>query len=308
MDLCNQLRRIKRNPYVILGWITRRFFTKLLPDDIYLKIIYRSHMEEKLDLKNPKKFNEKLQWLKLNDRNPLYVDLVDKYEVRKYIKEKIGEEYLIPLIAKYNCFDEIEFEKLPNKFVLKCTHDSGGVLICKDKNLFNKDKAKEIINNSLNKNYYYQWREWPYKNIKPRIICEKYIEDKNTNDLEDYKFMCFNGSVKCILVCSDRQSKDGVKMGFYDTEWNSMNVGRKNKRMYLDAKKPNKLCKMIELAEKLAQNTKFLRVDFYEIENKIYFGEITFYPAAGLEEFNPKKYDEILGSWIILPKIKRNSK
>ena len=292
----------------IIYYTANKGFFNFMDDKTYLKLLYFFRFKKKLDFNDVKTYNEKLQWLKIYDRDPGYTNMVDKYEVRNYIKKKIGEKYLIPIIGKYNCFEEIEFKKLPNKFVLKCTHDSGGVVICNDKNNFDIKKAKKKLNDALNKNYFYLWREWPYKNVKPQIICEEFIEDKNSSDLKDYKFMCFNGKVKCIFVCSNRNNDGGLKVDFYDTKWNKLPFERHYKNSLEDIKKPIMLNEMIKLSEVLSQNIPFIRVDFYEVNGKIYFGELTFYPGSGLEEFNPKKYDEILGSWIILPKIKRHSK
>lgn len=290
-----------RNPYRLGGYLGRKGILNLLSDKLYLKIIYRAYIGKKLDLDNPTTFNEKLQWLKIYDRNTKYTKLVDKYEVREYIKEEIGEEYLIPLIGVYNNFDDINFDELPEQFVLKCTHDSGGVVICKDKNKLDKESARKKINRSLNHNYYYLWREWPYKNVKPKIICEKYMVDESGIELKDYKFMCFNGEVKCLFVCLNRNSPNGLNVDFYDLNWNPMPFERHYTRSGEKIKKPKNFNKMIELAQILSKDIPFVRVDFYEIEGKVYFGELTFYPGSGLEAFSPIKYDKILGGWINLP-------
>ena len=266
-----------------------------LPDKLYLKLWYRYVTGEKLNLNNPQTFNEKLQWLKLYDRNPLYTKLVDKYEVREYIKEKIGEEYLIPLLGVWNNVSEIDFESLPNQFVLKTTHDSGGVVICKDKENFNIEKAKKFLSKHLQNNFYYSGREWPYKNVKPRIIAEKYLDF----DIKDYKFMCFNGKMKCSFVCSERHT-NGLKVTFFDKDWNKLPFERvfPCSKDILD--KPKMYDRMLIVSEILSTNIPFVRVDFYEIDNKIYFGELTFYPGNGIERFNPKKWDYKLGDMINL--------
>lgn len=196
-------------------------------DKTYLEILYNIHLHKKIDFENPKTFNEKLQWLKLNDRNPLYTKLVDKYAVREYIKEKIGEEFLIPLIGVYDKFEDIDFKKLPNKFVIKCTHDSGSTVICKDKKNFDHVLAKKKIKKALKTNYFYQNREWPYKNVRPRIVIEKYMEEKGKKELTDYKLMCFNGNVICTFVCLNRGSKKGLNIDSYDREWNKMPFSRR---------------------------------------------------------------------------------
>lgn len=273
-------------------------------DKVYLKTAYKLRIHSNLSFKKIETFNEKMQWLKIYDRDPQYTDLVDKYEVRKYIAAKIGEEYLIPLIGVYDSFEQIDFENLPNSFVIKCTHDSGGVFICKNKNTIDRKLLKRKIRQRMRKNYYWGVREWPYKNIKPRIIIEKYMVDESGFELKDYKLMCFNQEVKCSFVCNDRESKDGLKVTFYDRDWNIMPFERHYPKNMHPIAEPNNYEKMIELAEELSKNICFLRVDFYEINSRIYFGELTFFPGSGFEEFSPEKYDLLLGSWLKLPEEK----
>lgn len=273
---------------------------RIMPDKMFLKYKFYRKMGKKLDLDKPKTFNEKLQWLKIYDHNPLYTNLVDKYEVRKYISKIIGEEYLIPLIGVWDNFQQIDFSKLPNQFVLKCTHDSGGVVICKDKEKLNIEEAKKKINSSLKRNYYYACREWPYKNVKPRVICEKYMVDESGVELKDYKFMCFNGEVKCSFVCLNRNSKNGLNVDFYDMNWKLMPFERHYPSSGTAIPKPKNFNKMIKFTEKLSKGIPFVRVDFYETNGQMYFGELTFYPGAGFEEFTPESYDCLLGSWIQL--------
>lgn len=266
-----------------------------LPDVPYLKLSYFVKMKEKLKLNNPEKFNEKLQWLKLYNRNPKYTKIVDKYRVREYIAEKIGAQYLIPLIGVWDSPYDINFESFPNQFVLKCNHDSGGLSICRDKKNYDINKAKKKLSESLKRNLYYYGREWPYKNVERKIICEQYLGD-NPND---YKFFCFNGKVEYILVCSDRFSK--LKETFFDRDWNIAPFKRPGINIDNNIIKPNNLEKMIELAEELSEGEPFLRVDFYEVDNKIYFGELTFYPASGFSKFYPEEWDFKLGNLIKLP-------
>lgn len=197
-------------------------FLKLLPDETYLKFKYYFSIGEPLNINTPSTFNEKIQWLKLNDRRAEYVDYVDKYEVRKYISKEIGSEYLIPLIGVYNDVDEINWDKLPNRFVLKCTHGSGCNIICKDKTKLNINEAKDKLNKWMNKSWFWYGREWPYKNVKPKIICEEYMVDESGTELKDYKFMCFNGEVKCLFVCLNRDTENGLNVDFYDLNWNQM--------------------------------------------------------------------------------------
>lgn len=277
----------------------------VVPSKLLLKLKYQALMKSKLNINSPITFNEKIQWLKLYDKNPVYTNLVDKYEVRKYISNTIGEEYLIPLIGVWNKFEEIDFSELPNQFVLKCTHDSGGVIVCKDKSNLDIEKAKKKINSALKRNYYYSGREWPYKNIRPKIICEKYMVEESGAELMDYKFMCFNGEVKCSFVCLNRNLQTGLNVDFYDMEWNRMPFERHYSSSGTAILKPKNFDKMVEFAGKLSKNIPFLRVDLYEINARLYFGELTLYPGSGFEEFTPESYDYLLGSWIKLPNRKK---
>ena len=247
-----------------------------LNDKSYIKIKYFLKFHKRLNLKNPKTFNEKLQWLKLYDRNPSYIKMVDKYEAKKYVGNIIGEKYIIPTIGIYDSFDEIDFNKLPNQFVMKCTHDSGGVIICKDKSKVNIETIRKKIYKALNNNYYYHSREWQYKEVKPRIIIEKYMEDKETNELRDYKFFCFNSQVKIFKIDFDRFKNH--RANYYDNNKKLLYFGEKNYPPDFNKKlqMPYNIDKMIDLAEKLSKDIPFLRVDFYEMNKKIYFGELTF--------------------------------
>lgn len=280
-----------------------------LSDEKFLKLKYKRKFNKELCLNNPQTFNEKLQWLKLYDRKDIYTTMVDKYEVKTYVSDMIGEEYIIPTLGIYNKFEDVNFDKLPNQFVLKCTHDSGGLVICKDKKNFNKKDARKKINKCLKRNFYYEFREWPYKNVKPKILVEKYIKNDNEEDLIDYKFMCFNGKAKYIFVCSNRHTKTGLNIDVFDINWTKMPFGRlQHPNSSNNIEKPKKLSQMIELSEKLAKNNSFIRVDFYEVSKKIYFSELTFYPSAGFESFDPEEYDKILGDMIELPKLKEEEK
>ncbi|MGY3313447.1 hypothetical protein ACV242_001943 [Peribacillus simplex] len=290
-----------RNPRLLLVYILGNKTFRIITDEIYLKIKYKLLIKNNLDLKNPRFFNEKLQWLKLYDRKQEYSQMVDKYEVRRYIEEKIGKEYLIPLLGVYDSFDEIDFNVLPNQFVLKPNHTSGDVFICNDKSDINYLELKKEVNQWLKREYYWLHREWPYKNIRPRILCEKFMVDESGTELKDYKFMCFNGEVKCSFVCLNRNSDNGLKLDFYDTDWNIMPVKRHYPNSGIKVNKPKNYDKMVYFAEELSKDIPFLRVDFYEVSGDLYFGELTFYPASGFGEFTPESYDELLGSWIRLP-------
>ena len=280
-------------------YMMNKNFFFFLPDKLYLKWKFKLMMGYKLNLDTPQTFNEKLQWLKLYDRNPDYTKMVDKYEVRKYIKEKIGEEYLIPLIGVYDKFDDIDFDKLPNQFVIKCTHDSGGLVICKDKNNLHVKAAKKKINKFMKRNYYKVHREWPYKNVKPRIIIEKYMEDTKAKELVDYKFMCFDGEPKLSFTCSERYN-NGLKVTFFDLDWNKLPFERHYPSSNKKIIKPINYDLMLKFSKILSDDIPFVRVDWYEINGKLYFGELTFYPGSGYEEFTPSKYDKIIGDFIKL--------
>lgn len=276
-----------------------------LDDEKYLKKIFFSHMGKELDLANPKTYNEKLQWLKLYDHNPLYTQLVDKYEVKKIVSQIIGEEYIIKTLGVWNSFGDIDFDCLPDQFVLKCTHDSGGVVICHDKSTLNMVETKEIIEKSLKKNFYLQGREWPYKNVKPRIIAEEYKEDSSTKELRDYKFFCFDGEVKALFIASDRQvSGEETKFDFFDMNYKHLPFTNGHPNAKKLPEKPQSFDEMKVLAAKLSKGFPHVRVDFYEVDGKIYFGELTFSHWSGLMPFDPEEWDYIFGSWISLPEGK----
>jgi len=262
-------------------------------------------MKRPLDLKNPKTFNEKLQWLKINDRRPEYINMVDKYAAKEFAARIIGDEYIIPTLGVWNHFDDIDFSNLPNQFALKCTHDSGSYFICKDKSSFDKNVAKIKIESGLKRNFYYYGREWPYKKIKPRIIAETYIEDSPETGLPDYKFFCFNGEVDSVMVCIDRHIKE-TKFYFFDKNWILLryNVRGKNAPKDFSLPQPKNIHKMFELAAKLSKNIPFVRVDLYEAQNKIYFGEMTFYPDSGFDPNILEETDLLWGEKILNKDIK----
>ena len=288
----------------LINSLSFRGLLNWMPDAILLKVLFRLRVGYRLDLKNPKKFNEKIQWLKLFNRNPLYTTLVDKYAVKQYIADKIGEQYIIPTLGVWNKFDEIDFDKLPNQFVLKCTHDSGSYIICKDKTKFDVDSARKKLSSALKRNYYFAGREWPYKNVFPRIIAEKYIEDRN-GAIVDYKFSCFNGNVDCVMVCLDRHIND-VKFYFFDKTWNlkRLNVRGKNAPEGFTIPKPSCMDEMFEIAAKLSKDIPFVRVDLFECDGKVYFGEMTFYPDSGFDANLLPETDDYFGNLIDLSIIK----
>lgn len=279
-------------------WVKRAL--RVLPDGTYLRLRYLIAFRKPLHLKNPRTFNEKLQWLKLYDRNPEYTRMVDKLEAKKYVAERIGEEYIIPTLGVWDRFEEIDFDALPDQFVLKCTHDSGGLVICKDKKSLDLDAAREKITACLKENYYWDYREWPYKNVKPRIIAEPYLRDDETGELRDYKFYTFGGEVKALLIISRRDTPDAGG-DYFDAEFHHLDMqwGYKNAKV-LPAP-PKSMEDMIRLAQLLSKSTPELRVDFYEINGKPFFGEMTFFDGGGFEKIVPEKWDRIFGDWVTLP-------
>ena len=274
-----------------------------MDDEAYLKRMFYCCQGYIPDLEDPKTFSEKLQWLKLHDRKPIYPLLVDKYEAKKAVGKVIGECHIIPTIGIYDRFEDIDFNTLPDQFVMKCTHDSGGVVICDDKKAFDASKAKRKILAHYKNNYYYLGREWPYKDVRPRILTEKYMSD-GTSSLSDYKIHMFNGKARLILVCRDRFENTGLTEDFFDENWNHLDLRRpKHPNAANTPERPDELGLMIHLAEKIAADIPFVRVDFYVISGQIYFGEITFFPASGFVPFVPDGWDEKIGNWLSLDGI-----
>lgn len=274
----------------------------LWPDKQFLQLKFRLKMGRKLNLKNPKTFSEKLQWLKLYNRKPEYTTMVDKFAVKEYVAKKIGEEYIIPTLGVWNTPEEIEWDKLPNQFVLKTTHGggSGGVVICKDKASFDIKAVKQKLQKSLNSDIYQSFREWPYKNVPKRIIAEQYINNGENKDLCDYKFFCFGGEPKLCQVIAGRGSL--MTVDFYDKEWKHQPFHEP--KGYPFSKnghaKPRSIELMWNLASILSAGQPFLRVDFYEVDDKVLFGELTFFPTSGMGGFDPEEWDETFGRWIKL--------
>ncbi len=274
-----------------------------MPDELFLKLTWpKKEIGYALNLSEPKTFNEKLQWLKIHDRKQLYTLLADKYAVKQYVTEKIGAEYVIPVIGgPWKSAEEIDFETLPNRFVLKCNHDCGGMVICKDKSKLDILATRKKLSESLKINYYWGGREWPYKNIEPCIFAEQYMEDESGPDLKDYKFMVFNGKLRCSFVCTNRFSDKGMNVTFFDRQWSRMPFERKYHADDMPIPKPKCYEEMERIAEELAKGTTFSRIDLYEINGKVYFGEVTFFPGGGMEDFRPVEWDYTLGEWLKLP-------
>lgn len=279
--------------------------SRLMPERIYLKLYYRLVFGKPLNLKDPRTYNEKLQWLKLNDHNPLYTQLVDKYLVRRYVSNRVGDRYLIPLHGVWDSFEEIDWENLPDRFVLKTTHDSGTVIVCRDKGRFEIEPARRVINASLARNYYYLTKEWPYKNVKPRIIAEQYMDDGSGTGLRDYKFFCFNGEPKFLFVASDRGVHQ-TKFDFFDMQFQRLNIAQHYPNSEKKIDRPDSFNEMISIAKALSRGLVHVRVDLYEIGGHPYFGELTFYHFSGLAPFNPPEADERIGDMLDLESLKRS--
>lgn len=277
-----------------------KYAMRIIPDRAYIQMYYFAHFKKFCNLKNPKTYNEKLNWLKLHDKNPIYTRIVDKFEAKEYVKDIIGDQYIIPTLGVWDNFDDIDFDELPQQFVLKCTHDSEGLVIVKDKDKLDKKMAKNKIESALKQNFFYIGREWPYKNVKPRIIAEKYMEDHIDGELRDYKFFCFDGEPKAMFVASDRAS-DNVKFDYFDLNFNHLDIKQKYPHAEQPLRKPVTFEKMIELSKVLSKGFPHVRVDFYEVDGQLYFGELTFYHFSGFMPFEPNKWDKIFGDWIKLP-------
>lgn len=292
---------IIKNPQIIYKLIAI-IFNPLLSDKLYLSLFYRGEFGKKLNWEKPVTFQEKLQWLKLNNRNPAYSELVDKYEVKRIVGSQIGEQYIIPTIGVWYRFEDIDWDTLPEQFVLKTTHDGGGkgIVICKNKKTFDLKKAKKILTSSLSRNTYKNVREWPYKNVKPRIIAEQYIEDTLTHDLPDYKFFCFNGEVKALYVATGRSSGN-VKFDFFDVNFNHLDIVQTHPMSGVQIEKPKCFEEMKRLASILSLGMPHVRCDFYQVNGQVYFGELTFYHHGGFVPFHPQSWNKIWGDWITLP-------
>lgn len=278
---------------------------RLLPDKAYLSLKYFKAFGRFPNWNNPKTFTEKLQWLKLYNRKPEYTTMVDKYAVKAYVANIIGKEYIIPTLGVWDRPEDIEWDKLPEQFVLKTTHGGGGegVVICSNKASFDRENAIRILNYSLNTDLYVINREWPYKNVPKRIIAEKFIApEKDKLDLMDYKIYCFNGEPKLIMVAGGRYSGD-KRFAYYDTNWNVVDITWGAPRPDKEFDKPAKLSDMLRVASQLSQDMIHSRIDLYCIENDVYFGEITFFDSSGFEEITPSEMDEYLGKLIKLPTI-----
>jgi len=295
--VAKSVKDFMKNPGLLFISLSHHGWWHWMDDETYLKIAFRCKMGKKLSLTHPVTFNEKLQWLKLHDRNPLYITMVDKYEAKKYVAGIIGDEYIIPTLGVWERFEDIDFDALPDQFVLKATHDSGGLLICKDKRTLNVSAAKNKFNKILSRSYYWGQREWPYKNVIPRIIAEKYMEEEN-GELNDYKFFCFSGKARFFKIDFDRHIEHHAN--YYDVDGNLLPFGEAAYPPVpaRDLAMSKNLKKMIELAETLSDGMRFLRVDFYEANGHIFFGELTFYPVAGCGRYTNDQWDKKIGDLV----------
>ncbi|MBQ2724510.1 MAG: glycosyl transferase [Clostridia bacterium] len=276
-------------------------YTSLLPDRIYIERLYFKKYGEKLNIRNPHTYIEKINWLKLYDRRDKYTQMVDKYEVRDFVERMIGEDYLIPLLGCWDSVEDIDFSKLPEKFVLKCNHDNG-VIIVKDKSNLDITSVKNELNYRMKRDYYKKRREWPYKNVKRKIICEKLIETEDNRVLPEYKFYCFNGEAKIFYVSSG--TIDDLRFDFYDINFNHLPIVASKPNSTNTISRPQEFEKMIEIAEKLSVGIPTVRVDLYNVNGKVYFGEMTFSSGGGLRKLAPLEWEEKLGEWTVLPSRK----
>lgn len=293
------LRLIRR----AIGYIDRKLEC-VLPDSLYLTLLFYSRVGYWPNFKTPRSYNEKLQWLKLHYKKDEYTNIVEKVSAKEYVANIIGDKYIIPTLGVWNNIDEIDWNSLPNQFVIKCTGDSGGVVVCKDKNTLDIESAKRKLSQGINVNYYNRNKEYPYKNLKARIIAEQYMEDESGYELKDYKFFCFDGKPQFLFVATDRQKKgEETKFDFFDLEWNHLPVvnGHPNNPNKIPC--PQNFEEMVDVAKKLSVGMPHVRVDLYNINGKIYFGELTFFHWSGLTPFEPVEWDYKFGSYLNIPQL-----
>ena len=274
-----------------------------MPDEEYIRRMFRAKMGAEPDLESPRTFNEKMQWLKLHDRKPIYTVMVDKYAAKQFAADIIGQEHIIPNLGVWDRAEDVDFDALPEQFVIKCTHDSHGLVICRDKSALDESAAREKLAQGLKRDYYLALREWPYKNVPHRIIAEPYLEDTDKpGELTDYKIHCFNAEPRIIQVITDRFSPGGMINDHYSLDWEKLKLGRgKHPMSDRPIPRPAEMDEMLSLARRLCAGTSYLRTDFYIVDHKIYFGELTFFPASGFTPFVPEEWDRIWGDWIDLP-------
>lgn len=298
MSLSKRIARAIKNPRIFIAFPFSVLCCKWMSDKLYLKTLYRLRTGTKLNLSNPTTFNEKLNWLKIYYHNPFLTKMADKYEVKKIVADKIGKEYVVENYGVYNKWEEIDFSLLPEQFVIKCTHDSGGAFICNNKKSFDYNGVEKIIKRNQRHNFYFGLREWPYKNIEPRIIVDRLLDDHTGSVLRDYKFWCFNGAPTFMYITI--KGKD-VFENFYDMQFNPVDINHGFPRHVPEFKQPENFELMKELASKLCQGIPFVRIDFFDVDNHVYFGEFTFFDWGGFWPFKTREMDLKLGQLLVLP-------
>lgn len=304
-EVAKKINKFLHNPATRFACMERLGLFDRMPDEQYLKLKYKSIFGKELNLDNPQTFNEKLQWLKLYNRKPEYTVMVDKYKVREYIAQMIGEEYLIPLLGVWDNPDEIDFDALPDQFVLKCNHNSGlGMCICKDKSELDISRVKAELRKGLKQDYYLTGREWPYKDVPRKIIAERYMEDAS-GELRDYKFYCFNGVMKFVMINSDRNTDKPTRADYFDCDFNWLDFTWGYSHAEVHPQKPEQFEKMVAIAERLSKGLPHIRVDLYDCNGKIYFGELTFFDGSGFDKIEPLEWDYKLGQMITLPTMEQ---
>lgn len=298
----NRLLKFLKNPLHVFVVLMRRYGSVISNDETYLRWYYALSMHKRLNLVSPDTYNEKVNWLKLNDHNPLYTTLVDKLKVKDYVAERIGSDHVIKTLAVWKCAEDIEWDLLPNRFVLKTTQGGGniGVMICRDKTKFDRGKAIANMNAALKQNLYLSSREWPYKGVEPLIFAEEYMEDEH-GELRDYKFFCFDGKCKMLFVATERQTRKEPFFNFFDENYNPLPFKQGHPLNPVLPEKPKGFQEMVRIAERLSEGFPHVRVDLYVINGQIYFGEYTFYHFGGVVPFEPAEWDRTIGSWLTLP-------
>lgn len=288
-------------PHKIIYHLNFTPFKYFIPDKMFVKAQFKNYLKKDLNLKKPETFTEKLQWMKLYDRNPDYTDFVDKYKMKKIIAEKIGEQYVVPVLGVWDNPSDVDFDLLPERFVLKTNHDSKGVCICRDKENFDKEAAIKKLEFCIKRNFYYEGREWPYKNVKRCVFAEEYLENGSKGELKDYKIFCFNGEPKIMYIVPERTPGKETYADFFDMEFNHLDLRMDHDYSPVPIEKPKNFELMKELAKKLSDGIPQVRVDFYEVEGQVYFGEMTFFHSSGTAPVRPESWNKKLGSWINLP-------
>ena len=300
------LRSLIANPRKILIYMNSAHLLNRLPDKLFLRLFWKARFGYDLDLEAPRTFNEKMQWLKLYDRDPLHTLMVDKHAVKAYVSPLIGSEHVIPTLGVWVDPEQIDFSSLPDRFVLKCNHTSGeGLILCRDKSRLDRNKAVSSLKKAMKDDYYYTYREWPYKDVPRKILAEPYMEDRDAvslglDTLPVYKFFCFEGEPRIIqTIQNDKMPNESID--YYDPSWTLLPFRQNYPNSPVPSARPKQLDKMLEMAKKLSAGFHFLRVDLYEINGEIYFSEFTFFSDAGFAPFDPPEWNETLGSWISVP-------